>query len=87
MIVTPAAIETFTRKGVLTGAYNFSKNAARAGRMSVEERLEEARAGVALFSKEFADGLEQWCRHRVAEHGPHQGRLGAVDQRDKQRPC
>ncbi len=46
------------RKGVLTGAYNFSKNAACAGRMSVEERLEEARAGAALFSKEFADGLE-----------------------------
>jgi monoamine oxidase len=46
------------RKGVLTGAYNFSKNAADSGRMTVEKRLDQARAGAALFSKEFADGLE-----------------------------
>jgi monoamine oxidase len=47
------------RKGVLTGAYNFSKNAAHAGHMTVEERLREARAGAALFGKEFADGLDR----------------------------
>jgi monoamine oxidase len=47
------------RKGVLTGAYNFSENAARFGRMTVEERLREARAGAALFGKEFADGLDR----------------------------
>jgi len=47
------------RKGVLTGAYNFSKNAARAGHMTVEERLREARAGAALFGKEFAEGLDR----------------------------
>jgi monoamine oxidase len=46
-------------KGVLTGAYNFSANAARSGRMTVEERLREARAGAALFGKEFAQGLER----------------------------
>jgi monoamine oxidase len=47
------------RKGVLTGAYNFADNAARFGRMPVAERLEEARAGAALFDKEFAAGLER----------------------------
>jgi monoamine oxidase len=47
------------RKGVLTGAYNFADNAARAGRKPVEERLRDARAGAALFSQEFAEGLER----------------------------
>jgi monoamine oxidase len=47
------------RKGVLTGCYNFSANAARAGHMTVEERLREARAGAALFGKEFAEGLDR----------------------------
>ncbi len=47
------------RKGVLTGAYNFAANAARSGRMTVAERLREARAGAALFGKEFAEGLER----------------------------
>jgi monoamine oxidase len=47
------------RKGVLTGAYNFADNAARFGRMPVPERLHEARAGAALFDKEFAAGLER----------------------------
>jgi monoamine oxidase len=47
------------RKGVLTGAYNFAANAACFGRMPVEERLREARAGAALFNKAFADGLER----------------------------
>ncbi|HEY2389647.1 MAG TPA: FAD-dependent oxidoreductase [Candidatus Angelobacter sp.] len=47
------------RKGVLTGAYNFAANAARAGHMTVEERLRKARAGAALFGKEFAEGLDR----------------------------
>jgi monoamine oxidase len=47
------------RKGVLTGAYNFSENAASSGRKPVEERLREARAGAALFNKEFAEGLDR----------------------------
>lgn len=46
------------RKGVLTGAYNFSENAAKSGSWSVDKRLDQARAGAALFSKEFAAGLE-----------------------------
>jgi monoamine oxidase len=47
------------RKGVLTGAYNFARNAARSGKMPVEDRLREARAGAALFGEEFAKGLER----------------------------
>jgi monoamine oxidase len=47
------------RKGVLTGAYNFSANAARFGHMPVAERLREARAGAALFGAEFAEGLDR----------------------------
>jgi monoamine oxidase len=47
------------RKGVLTGAYNFSGNALRFGKMTVEKRLDEARAGAALFNKEFAKGLDR----------------------------
>lgn len=47
------------QKGVLTGAYNFSANAARFGRMPVEERLREARGGAALFGKEFSEGLDR----------------------------
>jgi monoamine oxidase len=47
------------RKGVLTGAYNFSDNAASFGRMTVAERLRKARAGAALFGKEFAEGLDR----------------------------
>ena len=35
------------RQGVLTGAYNFSENAAAAGRLPVDKRLDEARAGAA----------------------------------------
>ena len=46
------------RKGVLTGAYNFSANAAHFGRLPVQERLQEARAGAALFGKKFAAGLD-----------------------------
>jgi monoamine oxidase len=47
------------RKGVLTGAYNFADNAACFGRMTVPERLREARAGAALFSEKFAAGLDR----------------------------
>jgi monoamine oxidase len=47
------------RKGVLTGAYNFAENAACFGRMAVPERLNKARAGAALFGKEFAEGLDR----------------------------
>jgi monoamine oxidase len=47
------------RKGVLTGAYNFSANAACFGRMKVPERLRKAREGAELFGKEFAAGLDR----------------------------
>ena len=47
------------RKGVLTGAYNFGENAASFGRMEIAERLKKARAGAALFGKEFAAGLDR----------------------------
>lgn len=46
------------RKGVLTGTYNFSKDAASFGKMPFEERLDTARKGAARFGQEFADGLE-----------------------------
>ena len=58
------------QKGVLTGAYNFSVDACRAGHMSVADRLSEARAGAALFGKAFAAGLQ----HGVAiawQNMPH----------------
>ncbi len=48
--------------GVLTGCYNFAQDACRAGHQSVADRLTEARAGAALFGKEFAAGL----RHGIA---------------------
>lgn len=47
------------RKGILTGAYNFSENAACYGHMKVAERLRHARAGAALFNEEFAKGLDR----------------------------
>lgn len=47
------------RKGVLTGCYNFAENAAHFGHLSVRERLDKARAGAALFNKEFAEGLDR----------------------------
>lgn len=46
------------RRGVLTGAYNFAADAARAGHMSVDDRLREARKGAARFGAAFAEGLE-----------------------------
>ncbi|HLJ29604.1 MAG TPA: FAD-dependent oxidoreductase [Candidatus Angelobacter sp.] len=47
------------RKGVLTGAYNFSENAKDFGDMTVQQRLDEARKGAALFGAEFAAGLDR----------------------------
>lgn len=47
------------KKGVLTGAYNFSQVAFEAGRKPVEDRLEDARNGAAKFGQDFADGLEK----------------------------
>ncbi|NEQ69766.1 MAG: NAD(P)-binding protein [Symploca sp. SIO2D2] len=47
------------QKGVLTGAYNFGKDAACYGHMPVQERLREAREGAALFGEEFAAGLDR----------------------------
>jgi monoamine oxidase len=47
------------RKGVLTGAYNFSEDAADFGHMTVAERLNAARAGAVLFGEEFAAGLDR----------------------------
>lgn len=45
-------------KGVLTGAYNFADNAFEWGRMKkIEDRLEKARRGAALFNEDFAAGL------------------------------
>lgn len=43
--------------GVLTGAYNFSGDAFKWGRMPIEKRLVEARKGAARFGKDFAAGL------------------------------
>ena len=47
------------RKGILTGAYNFGKNAATYGHMEIADRLKEARAGAALFGRKFAAGLDR----------------------------
>lgn len=46
------------QKGVLTGAYNFGNDAAESGRMSVQQRLNQAREGATLFGKAFGAGLE-----------------------------
>lgn len=45
-------------KGVLTGAYNFSKTAFLSGKMNIEDRLTQAREGARLFSEDFGNGLE-----------------------------
>ena len=45
-------------KGVLTGAYNFSRIAFRWGEMKIEERLRKARQGAKLFGEAFGDGLQ-----------------------------
>lgn len=44
-------------KGVLTGAYNFGKNAIRYGEMTPKARLKNANKGAAKFGQRFADGL------------------------------
>jgi len=44
-------------KGILTGAYNFSKVAYQWGELPVEKRLEMARDGASRFGKVFAAGL------------------------------
>ncbi len=45
------------KKGILTGAYNFSNNAYKWGKMPVAERLRRAREGAKLFGEAFGDGL------------------------------
>ncbi len=45
------------KKGVLTGAYNFSKTAFLWGKMPVKERLRKAREGARLFGEAFGEGL------------------------------
>ena len=46
-------------KGVLTGAYNFSMEAFKAGKKPVQQRLDDARCGAAKFGTDFANGLEK----------------------------
>jgi monoamine oxidase len=46
------------KEGVLTGCYNFANNACRAGHMTIDERLVEARAGAARFGTAFSEGLK-----------------------------
>lgn len=45
------------RKGVLTGAYNFSQTAYEWGRKPVSQRLDLAREGARQFGKRFGNGL------------------------------
>ena len=45
------------KKGILTGAYNFSETAFKWGNLTVEERLRRARKGASLFGKAFGAGL------------------------------
>lgn len=44
-------------KGVLTGAYNFGSTAFKWGKMSVSERLKNARQGAERFNKKFGQEL------------------------------
>lgn len=46
------------KRGVLTGAYNFSNNAVEAGKKSIQDRLIDAQEGARGFGEEFAEGLE-----------------------------
>lgn len=46
------------RLGVLTGAYNFQKEAFEFGLTSIEKRLETAREGARRFGKRFGDGMK-----------------------------
>ncbi len=45
------------KKGVLTGAYNFSETAYQCGKRPIETRLDNARDGAKLFGKKFGEGL------------------------------
>ncbi len=45
------------KKGVLTGAYNFSKTAYKWGKLPIKHRLKKARKGAAKFGKPFGAGL------------------------------
>ena len=45
------------RKGVLTGAYNFSRTAHEWGKKPVGERLDLARQGARQFGRKFGNGL------------------------------
>ena len=45
--------------GILTGAYNFGKHALSFGGMSVQQRLDTAKKGAAVFGQAFADGLNE----------------------------
>jgi monoamine oxidase len=45
------------KKGILTGAYNFGKIAAKWGTMSVQSRLDQARTEAKDFSVKFGEGL------------------------------
>lgn len=46
------------QKGILTGAYNFDKVASDWGKLSVQERLDKARADAKKFNKAFGAGLD-----------------------------
>ncbi|NQY89490.1 MAG: FAD-dependent oxidoreductase [Colwellia sp.] len=46
------------QKGILTGCYNYSKNAYNMGELPIDERLVTARDGAKLFGDEFGKGLE-----------------------------
>ena len=45
------------RKGILTGAYNFSEVAYKWGKLPIKKRLKKARKGAAKFGKAFGAGL------------------------------
>ena len=45
------------QKGILTGCYNYSKNAYEMGEIPIKERLERAKKGAKLFGEEFGNGL------------------------------
>ena len=46
------------QKGILTGCYNYSKNAYDMGLLPIDQRLDKGRAGAKLFGKDFGEGLE-----------------------------
>lgn len=46
------------QKGILTGCYNYSKNAYNMGDLPLHQRLEKARDGAKLFGQEFGEGLQ-----------------------------